>query len=156
MIHLLLGADEYLAAEWLAAKKATLGSPEIASLNLVELNGSQSNAATVLGEAAMLPFLAEGRLVVVRGLLDSYDKRLAASKSSEAAIYGEMARFLEGIRSVPETCILVLGITLWISVVGCGKDIHLLSPARPNGGSTASRPWGPQAFSSWRRWQPPT
>ena len=108
MIYLLLGADEYLAAEWLAAKKATLGSPELASLNLVEVNGSQSNAATVLGEAAMVPFLAERRLVVVRGLLDAYEKRLAASKSSEAAIYGEMARFLEGIRRVPETCILVL------------------------------------------------
>jgi len=108
MIHLLLGADEYLAAEWLAAKKATLGSPELASLNLVEVNGSQCSAATVLGEAAMLPFLSERRLVVVRGLLDSYDKRLAASKSGDAAIYGELARFLEGIRRVPESCILVL------------------------------------------------
>jgi DNA polymerase-3 subunit delta len=108
MIHLLLGADEYLAAEWLALQKVALGDPEMASLNTAELNGAQSSAAAILGEASMMPFLAPQRLVIVRGLLDSYEKRMAASKSSEAAIYTEMATFLDGLRSVPDSCILAL------------------------------------------------
>jgi len=108
MIHLLLGSDEYLAAEWLASRKAALGDPEMASLNTAELNGAQNSAATILGEASMMPFLAPQRLVIVRGLLDSYDKRMAASKSVEAAIYTEMATFLDGLCSMPDSCILVL------------------------------------------------
>lgn len=108
MIHLLLGADEYLVSEWLATQKAALGDPEMASLNTVELNGSQSSAATILGEASMMPFLAPQRLLIVRGLLDSYEKRMAASKSTEAAVYAEMAHFLDGLRAVPDSCILVL------------------------------------------------
>lgn len=108
MIYLLLGADEYLAAEWLIAQKAALGDPEMASLNTVEVTGAQTTVAKILGEAAMMPFLAPQRLVIVRGLFDYYEKRMAASKSTDAAIYAEMAQFLDGVRSVPETCILVL------------------------------------------------
>lgn len=108
MIHLLLGADEYLTAEWLVAQKAALGDPEMASLNTVELTGAQTNAAKILGEAAMMPFLAPQRLVIVRGLLDHYEKRVTSSKSTDAAVYTEMAQFLDGMRSVPESCILVL------------------------------------------------
>jgi len=107
MIHLLLNADEYLTAEWLAAQKAALGDPEMAALNTVELSGGQTSAGQVLGEAAMMPFLCERRLLIVRGLLDAYEKRMAASKSDVAAVYVEMAQLLEGLHSVPETCILV-------------------------------------------------
>lgn len=107
MIHLLLGADEYLTAEWLAAQKAALGDPEMAGLNTVELAGGQSSALQVLGEAAMMPFLCERRLLIVRGLFDAYEKRMAASKSDAAAVYVEMAQLLEGLRNVPESCILV-------------------------------------------------
>jgi len=106
MIHLLLSADEYLAAEWLAAQKAALGDPELAGLNTVELTGNQP-AATVLGEAAMMPFLCDRRLLIVRGLLDAYEKRMAASKSDAATVYVEMAQLLDGLRGVPETCVLV-------------------------------------------------
>ena len=106
MIHLLLGADEYLAAEWLAAQKAALGDPELAGLNTVELTGNQP-APAVLGEAAMMPFLCEHRLLIVRGLLDAYEKRMAASKSDAATVYMEMAQLLDGLRGVPETCVLV-------------------------------------------------
>jgi DNA polymerase-3 subunit delta len=107
MIHLLLGADEYLAAEWLAAQKAALGDPELAGLNTVELSGNQP-APTVLGEAAMMPFLTPRRLLIVRGLLDAYEKRMAASKSDAATVYIEMAQFLEGLPGLPETCTLVI------------------------------------------------
>jgi DNA polymerase-3 subunit delta len=106
MIHLLLGADEYLAAEWLAAQKAALGDPELAGLNTVELTGNQP-AATVLGEAAMMPFLCDRRLLIVRGLFDAYEKRMAASKSDAATVYVEMAHLLDGLRGVPATCVLV-------------------------------------------------
>jgi len=107
VIYLLLDADEYLAAEWLAEQKAKLGDPELASLNTVELQGAQTSAAAVLGEAAMMPFLTSHRLVIVRGLLEAYEKRMAASKTPGAAVYVEAAQLLEGLYHIPESCILV-------------------------------------------------
>lgn len=107
MIHLLLGADEYLAAEWIAQQKAALGDPEMAGLNTVELNGSQSSVSVILAEASMMPFLADRRLLIVRGALDALEKRMAASKSTEAAVYSEVAHLLDGFPAVPDTCLLV-------------------------------------------------
>jgi hypothetical protein len=43
MVLLLLNADEYLAAERIAAAKAALGDPEMASLNTAELTGGQAS-----------------------------------------------------------------------------------------------------------------
>ena len=138
MIHLLLGADEYLAAEWLAAQKAALGDPELAGLNTVELTGNQP-AATVLGEAAMMPFLCDRRLLIVRGLFDAYEKRMAASKSDAATVYVEMAHLLDGLRGVPATCVLFLWITLWISGADCGKVMSC--PQLATTPSAASAGW---------------
>lgn len=106
MIYLYLDTDEYLAAERIAAHKATLGDPEMASLNIVEVSGSAATVSAVLAEASMMPFLAAHRLVVARGLLETLDKRMGASKSAESASYQEAAHFLSALHTIPETCIL--------------------------------------------------
>ena len=107
MIYLYLAADEYLAAERIAAHKASLGDPEMASLNMVELTGAAATPTTVMGEASMMPFLAERRLVIVRGLLDALDKRMGASKNTESAAYQDAAQLLANLHTNPDTCILV-------------------------------------------------
>jgi len=108
MIYLYLDADEYLAAERVAAHKASLGDPEMASLNMAELTGAAATPSAVMAEASMMPFLSERRLVVVRGLLDALDKRMGLSKSTESAAYHEAAQLLANLHTIPDTCILVL------------------------------------------------
>lgn len=107
MIHLFLNADEYLAAERIAGMKAALGDPELAGLNIVELSAGQADPAGILAETSLMPFLAERRLVVVRGYLDALDKRMAASKSPDSAAHREAAQLLERLPEVPDTCDLL-------------------------------------------------
>jgi DNA polymerase-3 subunit delta len=107
MVLLLLNADEYLAAERIAAAKAALGDPEMASLNTAELTGGQASPAAILGEAMLMPFLADKRLVLVRGYLDHLDKRMSQSKSAESAAYMEAADLLARLGDAPDTCDLI-------------------------------------------------
>jgi DNA polymerase-3 subunit delta len=108
MVYLLLNCDEFLAAERITALKAGLGEPEMASLNTHELDGERTSVSEVLGQASMMPFLAERRMVIVRGMLTYLDHRLAASKTTEGAAYTEAAQLLDGLARMPETCDLVL------------------------------------------------
>lgn len=85
MIYLLLACDEYLAAQRLAPLKAALGDPEMAGLNTADYGPGQVTVPHLLAEASMMPFLTAKRLVIARGLLDSLDKRIAASKPIEDA-----------------------------------------------------------------------
>ena len=87
MIYLHLGCDEYLSSQRILELKRELGDAEMADLNTSTLQGDRATAADVLGEASMMPFLAVKRLVLVYGLLDSLDKRMAASKGTDGAAY---------------------------------------------------------------------
>lgn len=106
MVYLFLNTDEYLAAERLAGIKAELGDPELASLNIAEL-GPPLTPARLLAEASLMPFLAPKRLLIVRGYLDSLDKRMAASKTPGGAAFQEAGELLERLPQAPETCDLV-------------------------------------------------
>lgn len=107
MIHLFLNTDEYLTAERIAEFKARLGDPELAGLNVVELSAGLADPAAIVAAASLMPFLAEKRLVIVRGYLDALDKRMAASKSAESAAHHEAAQLLDCLPAVPETCDLL-------------------------------------------------
>ena len=97
MVYLLLDCDEYLVAERLAALKADLGDAELAGLNITELDGPQTAAADLLGQASMMAFLAPRRLVIVRGYLAYLDKRMGQSKSTESAAHQEAMALLTGL-----------------------------------------------------------
>lgn len=108
MIYLLLNCDEYLAAQRIAELKQGLGDPELAGLNSAELDGERLSASDLLGQASMMPFLTDRRLLVVRRLLKHLDQRLAQSKQSDSAAHQETARLLTGLTTLPESCDLVL------------------------------------------------
>jgi len=107
MVYLFLDCDEYLVSQRLAALRAALGDPEFGDLNAVTLDGPKMSAAELLGHAAMMPFLAERRLIRVEGYLQHLDRRMAASHSPESAAYAEMADLSAGLLQVPETNDLV-------------------------------------------------
>jgi DNA polymerase-3 subunit delta len=103
MLHLLLNCDEYLAAQRIGELKRALGDLELAGLNTAELNGERSTVGEVLGQASMMPFLTERRLVVVNGLLAHLDQRMAQSKSPESTAYQDAAQLLDGLPHLPAT-----------------------------------------------------
>lgn len=108
MVILFLDTDEYLSSQRIQQLRAALGEPETADLNAVTLEGPRSSAAEILGHAAMMPFLAERRLVIVEGYLAHLDRRMAASKSSDSAAHTEAAELFAGLRHVPGTNDMVL------------------------------------------------
>jgi len=107
VVYLFLNADEYLLSQRLAELKAALGDPELAGLNIAELGPSQVDPTRLFAEASLMPFLAEKRLLIVRGYLDSLDKRMAASKLPGGAAFQEAADLLARLPQTPETCDLV-------------------------------------------------
>jgi DNA polymerase-3 subunit delta len=107
VVYLFLNADEYLVAQRVAELKAALGDPELASLNIGELGPTQVDPVRLLAEAALMPFLAEKRLMIVRGYLDALDKRMAAAKTPGSAAFLEAADLLTRLPTAPETCDLV-------------------------------------------------
>lgn len=108
MVYLLLNSDEYLVGRRIAELKRALGDPELASLNLAELDGARTAVADALGQAAMMPFLAERRMVIVRGLLAHLDQRMAQSTNPASAVHHDAARLLDGLTQAPDTADLIL------------------------------------------------
>jgi DNA polymerase-3 subunit delta len=141
MVYLFLNGDEYLIAQRLAELKAALGDPELASLNISEVGPGGVEPVRLLAEAALMPFLAEKRLLIVRGYLDALDKRMAATKTPGAAVYQEAADLLTRLPAAPETCDLVFvdsavdkrrGLFKGFTLPATGKD-----PERKVGGIEA-------------------
>lgn len=106
MVHLFLNADEYLVHQRLRALKRTLGEADMVDLNTSTYDGSAS-AAEISSQAAMMPFLAEKRLLLVNGFLDALDKRMAASKDAGSAAHSEAARLLTDLPTIPDSCELI-------------------------------------------------
>lgn len=108
MVYLFLNCDEYLATQRIRELKAAVGDAELADLNISEWEGGATNASEILGQAAMMPFLAARRMVIVRGYLSHLEKRMSASKSTESAAHSEAAQFLTGLGGVSDACDLLL------------------------------------------------
>lgn len=107
MNYLILNGDEYLTYEYVRTRKAELGEPDLADLNISELDGAATNAGEILGSASMMPFLTSKRLFVIRGYLTQLDKRMSSSKSPDSAAYREAAQLVLGLDSLPETSNLI-------------------------------------------------
>jgi DNA polymerase-3 subunit delta len=99
------GADEFTRAETLADFKRRLGPPDTVDLNTTVLEGGGLTLAELHHTCDAIPFLAEKRLVVVRGLLT----RLIPRKERElAAAQKELLAALAGyLPHLPETTRLI-------------------------------------------------
>ena len=109
MIHLL--PDDFLGHERLAAIRATCGEPDLVTLNTSQLDGAKLGFGELVAAAGALPFLAERRLVVVRGYLAQAEPRDGdASEKSEkkrGARAERLQQLLEWLPTVPPTTELV-------------------------------------------------
>ncbi len=74
MLEVYYGEDDYSRKRAIDALREQLGDPEMASLNSVTLNAADTTPAEVVAQAGAVPFLANGRLVVVEGLLGMFSR----------------------------------------------------------------------------------
>ncbi len=107
MIYLFLNCDEYLATQRLAQLKAALGDAELASLNISELAANQTDAANLLSQASIMPFLAARRLLIAHGYLSQLDKRMGQSSDPESAAHAEATTLLTGFANLPDASDIV-------------------------------------------------
>lgn len=92
--YLFLAPDEFLLGQRLRQLKQALGDAEMASLNIIELDGVRSNAADILHHSGAMPFLAARRLVIVRGYLANLESRLGTAKSPNKTAQTEARQIL--------------------------------------------------------------
>ncbi len=95
--YLFLAPDEFLLGQRLGQLKQALGDPEMAPLNIAELEGVRSDASEILHHAGALPFLADRRLVIVRGYLAHLESRQGTAKSPNTAAQAEARQILEAL-----------------------------------------------------------
>ena len=85
MLEIYYGEDDYSRKQAIEALKAQLGDPEMASLNSVTLNAADTTPAEVVAQAGAVPFLANGRMVVVEGLLATFARGPVGSRARSNA-----------------------------------------------------------------------
>lgn len=74
MIRVLHGEDEFSMTEALAKIRASVGPEEVREANTSEFEGRGVLIGAVIAAANAVPFLAERRLVIVRGLLSRLEE----------------------------------------------------------------------------------
>lgn len=99
------GADEFTRAETLADFKRRLGPPDTVDLNTTLLDGRNLTLAELRYACDAIPFLAEKRLVIVKGLLTRLTPRKGQELSTAQKEY--LAALTDYLPRLPETTRLV-------------------------------------------------
>ena len=114
MIHLLYGEDELTISETLSSIKKGAEPDDVGDLNTTVFEGREVGFAELSVACNTVPFLAERRLIIVQGLLTSFEPRslsqsrsqTTASKPSSSRL-GEWDALADYVTRVPETTDLV-------------------------------------------------
>lgn len=102
--YILHGQDELTRSETLDSLKARLGSPELIELNTTVFDGARVTLAELKNTCDTIPFLAQRRMVIVRGLL----KRLTSPGKKDSAWQKKYREDLaEYLPRLPETARLI-------------------------------------------------
>ena len=112
MIYILWGEDQFSMEEALHEIKKSAGDTLLLSNNTHVLDGQKMTLHELKSVGEAMPFLAENRLVIVRGLLERFEPRdksgRARKSNGTGAKQDEYKDLVECIRSLPQSTILVL------------------------------------------------
>jgi DNA polymerase-3 subunit delta len=97
------GEDNLSIDEAVVALRAGMGDDSNADLNIAEMDGTQVSVAEVVNTVSSYPFLADKRLVIVRGLLGWLTRKGAGQTGKD-----ELARLEEDLPNLPDFARLVL------------------------------------------------
>ena len=106
MIYLLYGDDSLSVEETLASLRADAEADELSDVNTTVLNGVSVGLDELEAAWSTIPFMADKRTVVVRGLLARMEQRRGGSARSRRAD-GEWADIGERLAHVPESTELI-------------------------------------------------
>ena len=112
MIYLLYGDDEFSLLEHLRRIKGEVGSDELIDANTTMLDGAAVTPQQLLEVSAVVPFLAERRLVIVQGLLQRFGsqrerRRPGRRGRTRGQATDEWAGLPDLLAQVPETTVVV-------------------------------------------------
>jgi len=104
-IYVLYGEENYLVEEAVKKLKQYLVSPDFESLNFLSIEGKDVAIDRLIDACETLPFMAEKRLVTVKGFEALQGKKKTLSEADEATL-------VDYIGKIPEsTCLLFYGLT---------------------------------------------
>jgi len=112
LLYILLGQDDYSLSESLEEIKRGIGDQTLLAANTTTLDGQQMTLDQLKAVCETLPFLAERRLVIVKGLLERFEPRGKSSRRKKTTHvtnhqndYKSLATY---ISTLPDSTILVL------------------------------------------------
>jgi len=111
-LYILLGQDDYSLSESLEEIKRGIGNQALLAANTTTLDGQQITLDQLRTVCETLPFLAERRLVIVKGLLERFEPRGKSSRRKKITRVtnhqNEYKSLGAYISQLPDSTILVL------------------------------------------------
>ena len=108
MIYVLHGDDEFTIEERVASMREEVGLPDLRDINVTELDGRSVTLDELVGISSTVPFLADKRLVMARGLLSRFESgRRGRQTAQPKPNLGEWAGLAERLGTLPDTTDLV-------------------------------------------------
>lgn len=100
--YILHGEDEFTLSQTVHVMRDEMKMVDSAGLNTSELDGSQVTAADVISQASVMPFLADRRLIIVRGMLQWITRKGAGETGKK-----QVERLLDELPYLPAYARLV-------------------------------------------------
>jgi DNA polymerase III subunit delta len=112
LLYLFWGEDEYSREEAIREIKSKLGDSSLLSTNTSLLDGSKLSLNELKACVETVPFLAEKRLVIIKGLLERYESKSATTKTKISNVskskQDETQSIVECLKTIPQSTILIL------------------------------------------------
>jgi len=112
LLYILSGPDDYSLHQSLDEIKRGMGDNTMLSANTTTLDGQQVSPEQLRSISETVPFLAEKRLVIIKGLLERFDPRERANRPKKTSRAtdppDETKAFASGLSRIPESTIIVL------------------------------------------------
>jgi DNA polymerase III subunit delta len=112
LIYVFWGEDEYSREEALQNIKSKLGDLSLLSTNTNVLDGNKLTLNELKACAEAMPFLAEKRLVIIKGLIERYESKAGTGKAKKSTSANtkldEIQELITCIKGLPPSTILVL------------------------------------------------
>ncbi len=111
MLYILSGQDDFSLVQSLEEIKRSVGDQTILATNTTTLDGQQVTLAQLRIVCETVPFLAERRLVIIKGLLERFEPRGRPSRRKKTTLANQQDDFKSlsaYIGKIPDSTILVL------------------------------------------------
>jgi DNA polymerase-3 subunit delta len=111
LLYILYGQDDFSLREALEEIQGGLGDPELLGVNTTTLEGKQLSLSELRNACDAAPFLSPQRLVIVRGLLERFERGRRAGRRSRPTRPGpgeQWPAFSTYIKAIPPSTVLIL------------------------------------------------